>query len=409
MDIPHKLLLFSNQILAGYGMSTWCFGKADEPYLFYTNCPHRDELLVLLRLSGSLEYIYGVEEGKPVLFTDALGMVWVGEWTSVEKEFNGLLFVIGPVLYSHDISRRLDETLNALQYSDALRESMREIVHSMPVVEPSAHVPLALMLHVALTDEILTTSDCVFQAERSIEFKEKTVSNAYDDGAWKVEAGLMRIIREGDVNALKEQEKNILVGSSLDLNIHDPTRSVRDALIIFTALCGRAAMQGGLSAQVTASMEQHYLTVIETTDSVTALINLRFTVIRDFTQRVSSVKCGPKHSKGIRDCCAYIQTHLTQELTIQEIARHVGYAEYYLTKKFQRETGVKLSEYIKQQRIEYAKLWLLTTSKSIQQISDELCFSNRNYFGKVFQKQTGMSPAAFRAQTQSGHAKEEEA
>lgn len=58
--------------------------------------------------------------------------------------------------------------------------------------------------------------------------------------------------------------------------------------------------------------------------------------------------------------------------------------------------GIKVTDYIKQARIEYAKIALLTTKKSIQEISDSLQFGTRNYFSKVFHEIVGMTPAAYR-------------
>ena len=76
----------------------------------------------------------------------------------------------------------------------------------------------------------------------------------------------------------------------------------------------------------------------------------------------------------------------------------MGYTEYYLTKKFNAEMGMKLSDYIKQKKVERARLLLATTSKSVQEISDSLQFSSRNYFSAVFTALEGKTPAAYRAE-----------
>lgn len=58
--------------------------------------------------------------------------------------------------------------------------------------------------------------------------------------------------------------------------------------------------------------------------------------------------------------------------------------------------GIKLLDYIKKVRLSYAKVWLLTNEKSIQEISEILQFSTRNYFTKVFKAQEGITPAEYR-------------
>ena len=58
------------------------------------------------------------------------------------------------------------------------------------------------------------------------------------------------------------------------------------------------------------------------------------------------------------------------------------------------EKNKKLLEF----EIEEAKLLLSGTRMSIQDISDELSFGSRSFFFSSFQKETGMSPTAYRGE-----------
>ncbi len=116
----------------------------------------------------------------------------------------------------------------------------------------------------------------------------------------------------------------------------------------------------------------------------------------DFIKEVHEYKANSGISKPVQDMCDYVQKNLTRNLELSEIAKEIGYTEYYLTKKFRREMGMSLNDYINNSKIELAKVLLLTTTKSIQEISDQLNFGTRNYFSKVFQAKVGMSPADYR-------------
>ena len=98
----------------------------------------------------------------------------------------------------------------------------------------------------------------------------------------------------------------------------------------------------------------------------------------------------------MRDCREYIRLNYTKALTTEEIARHCGYTEYYLTRKFAKETGMKLTDYIRAVRLDAARVMLLTSRKDIQQISEELQFGSRSYFDRVFRQEVGMSPRRYR-------------
>ena len=103
-------------------------------------------------------------------------------------------------------------------------------------------------------------------------------------------------------------------------------------------------------------------------------------------------------SGPVKSCQEYIRKHATGGFSLDDLAAEVGYTKYYLTRKFKQETGVSLQDYVKMTRVKIACIWLDTTDKSIQQISDDLNFCTSSYFSKVFTGQLGMSPLQYRAQ-----------
>ena len=68
----------------------------------------------------------------------------------------------------------------------------------------------------------------------------------------------------------------------------------------------------------------------------------------------------------------------------------------FCSRKFQKEIGIRLSDYIRDTRLEYAKIWLLSTEKTVQPISEQLQFCSRNYFTTVFRAKEGVRPQEFR-------------
>lgn len=85
-----------------------------------------------------------------------------------------------------------------------------------------------------------------------------------------------------------------------------------------------------------------------------------------------------------------------QVVTMEDLAaeHHVGYS--YFRKMFKKYTGVSPAQYLLQLKIIRAKELLLSTDKSIKEISLELGFQTIHYFSLMFKKKVGMSPAAFR-------------
>ncbi len=53
-------------------------------------------------------------------------------------------------------------------------------------------------------------------------------------------------------------------------------------------------------------------------------------------------------------------------------------------------------QYLQRYRVNQAKLLLKNSQKSITEIAREVGFTDSGYFSRVFHRQTGMSPEAFR-------------
>jgi len=98
----------------------------------------------------------------------------------------------------------------------------------------------------------------------------------------------------------------------------------------------------------------------------------------------------------IREAMVYINANLNTPLKMEEIAEVVSFSPQHLTRMFKEELGMTLSDYITQVRIEEAKRLLRISDFSITEISDHLNFYDSTYFTKVFKKETGITPTAFR-------------
>ena len=91
----------------------------------------------------------------------------------------------------------------------------------------------------------------------------------------------------------------------------------------------------------------------------------------------------------------YIELHLSEECTVQEISTHFWVSPTSLMKKFKRETGTSLRAYLIYRRIEEAKKKISNTDCSFSEISESLGFSSVNYFSTLFREKTGMTPTEF--------------
>lgn len=73
-----------------------------------------------------------------------------------------------------------------------------------------------------------------------------------------------------------------------------------------------------------------------------------------------------------------------------------GISIYTLSRLFNNYIGIGFPEYINGKRIEYAKHLLLTSEKTINEISSIVGYNSPNYFSRLFKSIVGISPQKFR-------------
>jgi AraC-like DNA-binding protein len=100
---------------------------------------------------------------------------------------------------------------------------------------------------------------------------------------------------------------------------------------------------------------------------------------------------------GILLAMAYIDEHLTEQVTLQQIASVAGVSPNYFSTLFKRLCHVSLWDYITAKRIEKA-IGLIRSESDMTMLEIASCcgFNNTANFNKAFRKQTGMTPTCFR-------------
>ncbi len=97
----------------------------------------------------------------------------------------------------------------------------------------------------------------------------------------------------------------------------------------------------------------------------------------------------------------YVLKHLERDLTLGEIAWHVGKGEEHLARVFKRETGRSVFDYVRESRVNRAQTYLLDPALSLTEIAERCGFNSLSFFSRTFRQLTGMSPSAYRRHTQA--------
>lgn len=170
--------------------------------------------------------------------------------------------------------------------------------------------------------------------------------------------------------------------------LEDAIRSVDDAGLIRTT-CIRLAreMKAKWGAAFHIQEDIDLRTVKKKTDMILAIINACYACI-DQDDSAHPILANVR---------VYVSQYLADDcLNVDFIAHRLNYSRSYISRIFQRYSGMSITDYITLSRIERACFLLMTTDKNIAVIAQEVGFHTPNYFTQVFKKNVGYLPSEYR-------------
>ena len=284
-------------------------------------------------------------------------------------------------------------------------ERLNECLALLSVIPIQSYTQYAIMLHKLVNGELVSEASINHQPPPVTmrlpeSLKEKNTPKIKDRmHIYMAERSLLQAVREGDEDSA--------AAASLQIRKHvdrvreytgNPLLDLKIGCTTFIAVCIRAAIEGGLSPSVAYPLGDRYIRKIYQSNNQEHISELRNSMYHDLIAHVHALRVNPSFSKAVQSCCDYIQLHSTEPLTIDVLAKRLGYAKYYLSALFKKETGCSVGDYIKIARIERAKVLLNNTDLNVEDIWEEVGFSSRSVFGKAFRSVVGMTPREFRDQ-----------
>ncbi len=91
----------------------------------------------------------------------------------------------------------------------------------------------------------------------------------------------------------------------------------------------------------------------------------------------------------------FIENNLNKPINLDDLSKSVHLHPTYLSDFFVKETGIRPIQYINQKKIDKAKIMIQFSNKIINEIADDLGFSNIQYFSRIFKQYTGVSPSKY--------------
>lgn len=93
----------------------------------------------------------------------------------------------------------------------------------------------------------------------------------------------------------------------------------------------------------------------------------------------------------------YIEEHLAEPLTLEELASQVSLSKYHFVRTFKQSTGTTPHSYVLERRLNHASQLLKNGDQLISNIAYDCGFSDPAHFSRVFRRKFGLGPRDFRS------------
>ena len=395
MSLDQGLSLFYEMIGCGHELYYAVFDPSFA--LTESNCPFSRWLSKLLGLNDDApeQTARYAQSGTPVILSTGFGLLWIMDYDRQPVGELRAYHVLGPVFLEDVPAHAVDRYLSDLEISGGDKRTLAQQLAALPLFPINHFTDYGLMQHYCLTGEKKDADIFAFADRTSAEESRESTEVVSSHGTWAMEQELLRLVEEGNLDYKQRAARLIGKGQMMPLGNGDTLRHVKNSVIIFTALCARAAMRGGLAPEVAYSLSDRYIILLEQSVSFEEVARINAAMQEDYVSRVHRCRQN-KLSPMVQGACQYLESHTGEKLSVPALAEKMGYSVSYLTREFKQQTGMTVNEYLLSQRIRLAKEALRGSQESIQSISHRLGFGSHSYFTAQFKAATGMTPVEYR-------------
>ena len=228
-------------------------------------------------------------------------------------------------------------------------------------------------------------------------YEKKTLSALLND-----EIHLYKNVQEGELDAVQYEIENRSDDYLRILGIGNITgNALQDAKYYEAMSVGilcRLCIAKGLDTELAFKMGCYYIRVIDSASSIENIVEISDQMIIDFTGKMDRMIRLNCKSKVVSDSLGYIATHICEPITLNDVADAIGLSPSYLSRQFTKETGVSISDYIRESKLKKAGIMLRYTDHSYAEISNILGFSSQSHFIRKFKEFYGTTPKKYREQ-----------
>lgn len=197
----------------------------------------------------------------------------------------------------------------------------------------------------------------------------------------------------GDVEGVKAHVEVILqiVFSQTNMN----PKSFRLVMLDLLSTLSRSAISGGAKPSEIIALQLEYAKELCLLEHVEQIRQWFYEVMNHLLEKLLT-NHNEQVLKSVQKALQYINTHFTEDVTLEKVAQYVHLSPNYFSHIFKKTTGSSFIEYLTYLRIDKAKSMLMDLNYTIYQIAGAVGYHTPRYFTRVFKSLNGMTPSTYR-------------
>ena len=208
-----------------------------------------------------------------------------------------------------------------------------------------------------------------------------------------------QLVKNGDITGLKRFLEKHRKAEFPKLS-ESPVQQQRYLFVSVITTCCRFCIEGGMPSDESYGLSDLYILKMDRLNTVDDIKKLYEEMMLDYAYRMKAYN--EKHtdySPKILLCMEYIENHMHDRITVELLAEELEMNASWLSTVFARETGLSVSDYIRQKKLTAAKHLLSYNEYSCTDIAEYLGFASESHFSALFKKYEGITPKQFRKKT----------
>lgn len=145
--------------------------------------------------------------------------------------------------------------------------------------------------------------------------------------------------------------------------------------------------------------ELEYLKTSLLSESDLSILSLKsslYMICNRYTVEVPLVDASSTASDVPHTIIKYLEDHFTENVTLGDVSRELGYEYHYLSRLFKSTFRISFKDMLNRYRFEYAKHLILSTDKSLCDIAFECGFGSTRNFNRVYRSYAHVTPSELR-------------